>query len=930
MTMLGAESFNGPLNQADLNAKGYWAGANAITGAGVAYGIPLQYRSLMRVGALAVSTFPFSAASGFDSQPGVINLGLAQDMYAAGGFYIGVTANFIDVNPTWVGSNGTKAVGIGSSLLAGFNLNTDLVNWGNVVNTSSGFSGTTSKTSISYANGAYYFAGQSADLSFFWSTSTDIPGNFVNTQMQASSNAFMNNLIDFAVMSVGGTAYYAGGYISSPSVMSRIVRSTTGATNSWSAVYTGTGAGQIWKLYEFSGALYACEYSTVGGNSKGQVLRSTDGTTWNVVHTSTPNGSSLCQRMAFNGVQTLVVVGAGGYLASSTDNGLTWVQRTTGTTDNILDITWTGSEFAAMTSTHATLVSTDGLTWTYTSRPLMAGITGQQTYILRVGSEILAYSVGVAANCGYRWNSTTKLWDIIKATNATYTSNATSTPPTGVYFGTLTGGTSATISGGRSLMGFSLLTDGLWSVGVEGAVNWGTKLYQFNTTPVANINSPKRLELDYVAVAGQSIPTFDVYWYVDGVRAPNPLRVTATAGQNVLFTTAGLGHNQWYDFVYGNKLGVRNNNPLGNVRLLKKQNAVDTQAQWDKVPSSVATNAAAAQGNGSWTQSPSSVQSTTPGQIDQYSGGMPALPSGYRIAAVKLEAVGQRVGLTNPTVRMGLVDGGAALTPAAAVLVGSAITPLRTLYETNNAGQGWSFAGARDALVSVENQAFGPTDDQYWAAVAMLAKFNGTAGSTTLVDSSGKTALRCINNASQSAGQAKYYPTSLDLTAASTGVQFTLNTNLIWGTGDYTIETWLYPTSSAAVGTIFFPSEVSSGNFFYLARLTDGTIRMLGYRNSSLSTLGTTTNAAAQGSWSHVAATRQSGTVRLFINGVLGATFNDTFNYALLPAATGYIGVQTPTGGNPMTGYMSEFRITMGIARYTSAFTPPTAALPDH
>ena len=63
MTMLGAESFNGPLNQADLNAKGYWAGANAITGAGVAYGNPLQYRSLMRVGALSVATFPFSSAS---------------------------------------------------------------------------------------------------------------------------------------------------------------------------------------------------------------------------------------------------------------------------------------------------------------------------------------------------------------------------------------------------------------------------------------------------------------------------------------------------------------------------------------------------------------------------------------------------------------------------------------------------------------------------------------------------------------------------------------------------------------------------------------------------------------------------------------------------------------------------------------------------
>lgn len=929
MTMLGTESFNGPLNQADLNAKGYWAGANTVTGAGVPYGNPFQYRSLMRPGSNAVATFPFSGSSGFDSQPAVINLGLARDLYAAGGFYVGVTANYLTDNPNWISSDGTKVVGVGSFITLGFNTS-DYVDWQSVTNTTSGFSATTVRTPLRYIGGSYYCALQGSDSSFSWAVASDIPGNFAITQLQGSSTAFMNSLTDFTVMSVGGTAYYAGGYISSPSVSSRIVRSVTGATNSWSAVYTGTGTGQVWFFHELGGAMYTTEYSTIGGNARGQVLRSTDGTTWAAVHTASVNGASTCQRMAYDGNQTLVVVGAGGYIASSVDNGVTWAARTSGTTDGIKAIVWTGSEFAAVTSTYATLRSTDGLSWTYVARNL-TGITTQDFYVVYSGSETLVYSSG-GAGFGFRWNPTTKLWDLFRAINSTYNNNASSTPPTGAYFGTPTGGTNATIAGGMSMAGFSLLSDGLWAVGATGSFNWGTKLYQFNTTPAANTSSPKRLELEYIAVPNQSVPTFDVYWYVDGIRAPNPLRMAGSASgyQSILFSFAALGHNQWYDFVYGDHRGTRNNMPMGNVRLLKKQNTTDTQAQWDRLPAELTSNATAAQGNGSWTQSSSSIQSSTVGQIDQYSGGMPALPPGYRVAAITLGAAAQRVGLTTPTVRMGLIDGGAALPQVAAVLTGNAVAPLRTVYETNSSGSGWSLAQATDALVSIENQEFGPGDDPYWAAVTLLAKFNGVAGSSVFVNSAGsKTAMRRVTNAVQSAGQSKFYPTSLDLTAPLSGVQFDLNPYWIWGSRDYTIECWIYPTTSTD-GVIFYPSEIGNGNFFYFTRLAAGTVRMLGYRNGSQSIIGTTTNTVATNAWSHFAVTRQSGTVRMFINGVLGATLNDVFQYVAQPAATGYIGVQNTSGSGSMTGYMSEFRVTMDVARYTANFTPPTAALPDH
>jgi hypothetical protein len=77
--------------------------------------------------------------------------------------------------------------------------------------------------------------------------------------------------------------------------------------------------------------------------------------------------------------------------------------------------------------------------------------------------------------------------------------------------------------------------------------------------------------------------------------------------------------------------------------------------------------------------------------------------------------------------------------------------------------------------------------------------------------------------------------------------------------------------------------------------------------------------------WTHIAVTREGTTVRLFRDGVLitaaalsGTLYNST--------ATRSIGA-TPTGTNPLNGYVSNLRIVKGTALYTSAFTPSTTPL---
>jgi hypothetical protein len=145
--------------------------------------------------------------------------------------------------------------------------------------------------------------------------------------------------------------------------------------------------------------------------------------------------------------------------------------------------------------------------------------------------------------------------------------------------------------------------------------------------------------------------------------------------------------------------------------------------------------------------------------------------------------------------------------------------------------------------------------------------------------------------------------------------------------GDFTIEMWVNITSL-----------LSQTRFFNLGRSNNGGNGAYWYYSSSNSKLifnvngsgtlsGTTAMVANQ--WYHIAVTRSGSTGRQFINGVLDQTTTG-FNTILVPdSVTGVlIGAENSVGTVTANynGYIDDLRITKGIARYTSNFTPPTSA----
>lgn len=148
-------------------------------------------------------------------------------------------------------------------------------------------------------------------------------------------------------------------------------------------------------------------------------------------------------------------------------------------------------------------------------------------------------------------------------------------------------------------------------------------------------------------------------------------------------------------------------------------------------------------------------------------------------------------------------------------------------------------------------------------------------------------------------------------------------------TSDYTMEMWVYPTSLSAAYVPFSYgwSTTTSPRQIVFVQNTNATYQI--YYNDASYTF-VTSNTVKLNAWNHLALVRNGNTFSFYINGVPGATSSNTITYGVssYPITIGSSwNSSTSTGDFNYFGYISDFRISIGTAVYTSAFTPPTAPL---
>ena len=162
-----------------------------------------------------------------------------------------------------------------------------------------------------------------------------------------------------------------------------------------------------------------------------------------------------------------------------------------------------------------------------------------------------------------------------------------------------------------------------------------------------------------------------------------------------------------------------------------------------------------------------------------------------------------------------------------------------------------------------------------------------------------------------------YHPAGSDTTSVrfTGGAHLTLasHSDLGMGTGDFTLECWVYSNSWGGYEAIF--DQDADGMTLAMSGSS------LRFRKSVNSTAYVGASRPPKNAWTHIAVARESGTVRLFYNGVIQDESSCTYNF---PARNSKIGKET---NGYLEGQISNFRIVKGTALYTDNFAVPGGPL---
>lgn len=157
--------------------------------------------------------------------------------------------------------------------------------------------------------------------------------------------------------------------------------------------------------------------------------------------------------------------------------------------------------------------------------------------------------------------------------------------------------------------------------------------------------------------------------------------------------------------------------------------------------------------------------------------------------------------------------------------------------------------------------------------------------------------------------------------------------------GDFTIEAWVYLTGNQPQfdgGVASYGATTTSAGWTVAitGSSAGGTLNRLVYGVNASASGGAPlygVNGIALNTWTHIAVTKSGTTVRLFINGSLDNSGTVTATPTTSTSYFFYVGTQAydPTATTrQFAGYIDDFRLTKGYARYITNFTPPPARLP--
>ncbi len=232
--------------------------------------------------------------------------------------------------------------------------------------------------------------------------------------------------------------------------------------------------------------------------------------------------------------------------------------------------------------------------------------------------------------------------------------------------------------------------------------------------------------------------------------------------------------------------------------------------------------------------------------------------------------------------------------------------------------------------------------DLYFDNASIILNANGDNGSTNIIDSSPNNhtgIITAYNGAGISTSEYKFGGSSLYFDGTNHYIDCGTDPSYAMEDGDFTIEFWMYTDQVNSQDYLFrigprsdyFDNTVPDGGLAVYASTGSGgggDIYFQRQRDGS-SSIGASITG---GQWNHIACTREGDIYSFFINGTLlnSSTGTDTvspYNENHLTIGCQYrINFDNTYYDGFFNGYIDDFIITKGVAKYTSDFTPPNQA----
>jgi hypothetical protein len=188
-----------------------------------------------------------------------------------------------------------------------------------------------------------------------------------------------------------------------------------------------------------------------------------------------------------------------------------------------------------------------------------------------------------------------------------------------------------------------------------------------------------------------------------------------------------------------------------------------------------------------------------------------------------------------------------------------------------------------------------------------------------IIDNAMMNNLETVGNAQISTAQSKFGSGAMYFDGTGDSVKLVSNLGVIFGTGNFTIEGWIYLNTVAPLYQGIFDTRTAPDSTGCPVVIMSGA-NICYYTNVGFQITGSTLSI---NTWYFIAVTRSATSTKLFVNGIQsGSTYTDSTNYT--SSSNPLVGALFD--GYSLNGYIDDFRITKGVARYTANFTPPTAA----